>query len=130
MTLTYETAMTAAQISSLFSAVRVVFFDPDSGFIYATGRLGSPTTGSGTASADLYLTNELGELTEGNVAITNLETAVPKKLSVMVYFDGTMLNNVSVVNAENSGTMLLNLQFSSSADLKPMVDSELITAVE
>ena len=130
MTLTYETAMTAAQISSLFSAVRVVFFDPDSGFIYATGRLGSPTTGSGTASADLYLTNELGELTEGNVAITNLETAVPKKLSVMVYFDGTMLNNVSVVNAENSGTMLLNLQFSSSADLKPMVDSELISAVE
>ncbi len=130
MTLTYETSMTAAQLSSLFSAVRVVFFDPDSGFIYATGRLGSPTTGSGTASADLYLTNELGELTEGNVAITNLETAVPKKLSVMVYFDGTMLNNVSVVNAENSGTMRLNLQFSSSADLKPMVDSELINAVE
>ena len=68
-------------------------------------------------------------LSDGGVTLTALEAVVPKKVSVLVYLDGTVLNNMSVFNGRDSGTMVFNFQFSSSADLTPMVDSELKNAV-
>ena len=62
------------------------------------------------------------------VRITDIEAAVPLKVSVLVYLDGTKLNNISVFNGEDSGTLMFNFQFSSSADLNPMVDSDLKNA--
>lgn len=125
---TAPAGMNTTQINSMLSAVRVVYFDPDTGTIYATGKLDTPTiqTGTGTNATSTATASLL--LESGGVAITGLEAAVPKKVSVLVYLDGTMLNNISVFNGQNSGTLRFNFQFSSSADLNPMVDSELKNA--
>lgn len=123
---TAPSSMTNTQVTSMLAAVRVVFFDPDTGTIYATGKLGTPTIKSGeatgtTATAELIPTSE-------SAKITGLEAAVAKKVSVLVYLDGTALNNISVFNGKDSGTLVFNFQFSSSADLNPMVDSDLKNA--
>lgn len=126
---TAPSGMTETQVNSMLAAVRVVFFDPDSGKIYDTATLGTPVIRSGTgADAGTTATAEL-TMKSGGVAITDLVAAVPKKVSVLVYLDGTMLNNISVFNGQDSGTMVFNFQFSSSADLVPMEDSELKNAV-
>ena len=125
---TAPSGMNSTQVSSMLAAVRVVFFDPDTGDIYATGKLGTPSiqaaggaNGATTATATLALTSDTEKITE-------LEAAVAKKVSVLVYLDGTQLNNISVFNGQDSGTLRFNFQFSSSADLNPMVDSELKNA--
>lgn len=133
VTYTFPTSMTDTQVNSMLSAVRVVFFDPDDGGVYATAKLGAPTinrSASSTATGEegaAKMASAAAELSlEGDtVKLTELEVAVPKKISVLVYLDGTMLSNLSVVNAQDSGSLLMNFQFSSSADLKPMVDNEL-----
>lgn len=126
---TAPSGMNETQVNSMLAAVRVVFFDPDSGTIYDTATLGTPSIRTGTgADAGTTATAEL-TMKSGGVAITDLVAAVPKKVSVLVYLDGTTLNNISVFNGQDSGTMVFNFQFSSSADLVPMVDSELKNAV-
>jgi hypothetical protein len=127
-TFNYAEGMTETQVQNMLSGVRVVFFDPDSGTVYGTAGLGTPTidTAGRTASAQLYLLDSSGSATvAANATLTELEVATPKKISALVYLDGTTIDNMSVINAESSGTLLLNLQFSSSADLIAMEDSEL-----
>ena len=119
--------MTDAQVTSMLAAVRVVYFDPDSGAIYATAELGTPTIQSAAGGTGTTAKAELVP-TSGVVRITDIEAAVPLKVSVLVYLDGTKLNNISVFNGEDSGTLMFNFQFSSSADLNPMVDSDLKNA--
>ena len=68
---------------------------------------GKKTTGDG---ADVAADNTLTALTQ-NVA---------KKVTAIVYLDGDIVDNTMVANAVNSMTGSLNLQFSSSATLKPM----------
>ena len=130
-TFTYSPAMRESQINKLLAALRVVFFDPDTGEVYGTAKTGDVTvnTESTTAVATLYMTDENGAVTVADsTALTALEFAVPKKISALVYLDGTNIDNMTVINSDNSGTLLLNLQFSSSAELKPMIDDELINA--
>lgn len=67
---------------------------------------GKKTTGEADAAAD----NKLTALTQ-NVA---------KKVTAIVYLDGDIVDNTMVANAASSMTGSLNLQFSSSATLKPM----------
>lgn len=67
---------------------------------------GKKTTGEAGAAAD----NKLTALTQ-NVA---------KKVTAIVYLDGDIVDNTMVANAASSMTGSLNLQFSSSAALKPM----------
>ena len=126
---TAPSGMNDTQVTSMLSAVRVVFFDPDTGAIYATGQLGKPTIQAATGTTKATTATATLALTSGDVKITALEAAVPKKVSVLVYLDGTLLNNISVFNGQDSGTLRFNFQFSSSADLNPMVDSELKNAV-
>lgn len=76
----------------------------------ASGALtlnGKKTTG---AAADAAADNKLTALTQ-NVA---------KKVTAIVYLDGDIVDNTMVANAASSMTGSLNLQFSSSATLKPM----------
>ena len=40
----------------------------------------------------------------------------------------TKIDNGSVINAENSGSLALNLQFASSVKLNPMIDDDLKNA--
>lgn len=68
---------------------------------------GKKTTGEGGAVKD---DNKLTALTQ-NVA---------KKVTAIVYLDGDIVDNTMVANAARSMTGSLNLQFSSSATLKPM----------
>ena len=58
-------------------------------------------------------------------AITELPQNTVKKMSVLVYMDGTNIDNSAVANAEYSGKLDLNLQFSSSAKLVPMENNAL-----
>lgn len=67
---------------------------------------GKKTTGEAAAADD----NTLTALTQ-NVA---------KKVTAIVYLDGDIVDNTMVANAASSMTGSLNLQFSSSATLKPM----------
>lgn len=68
---------------------------------------GKKTTGE---AADAPADNKLTALTQ-NVA---------KKVTAIVYLDGDIVDNTMVANAASSMTGSLNLQFSSSATLKPM----------
>ena len=64
---------------------------------------------------------ENGNVT-GNVdnTLTALTQNVGKKVTAIVYLDGDIVDNTMVANAKNSMTGMLNLQFASSATLKPM----------
>ena len=55
----------------------------------------------------------------------DLEQNTAKKLTVLVYLDGHGVDNGDVANAASSMTGTLNLQFSSSAELKPMENTAL-----
>jgi hypothetical protein len=57
--------------------------------------------------------------------ITALEQNTVKKVSALVYMDGSKIDNSSVINAASSGALTMNLQFSSSADLVPMSNTSL-----
>lgn len=78
-------------------------YEVNDGVLKITGK---KTTGEATAADD----NTLTALTQ-NVA---------KKVTAIVYLDGDIVDNTMVANAVNSMTGSLNLQFSSSATLKPM----------
>lgn len=56
--------------------------------------------------------------------ITELPANTPQKMSAIVYLDGEQIDNADVVNATEAFTGTLNLQFASTADLKPMKYSD------
>ena len=62
---------------------------------------------------------EGGTATPDNT-LTALTQNVGKKVTAIVYLDGDKVDNTMVANAQNSMTGMLNLQFASSATLKPM----------
>lgn len=91
----------------------------------------------GTIKAPLYLYEFTMPMSEENTeevtgalelgmkktspAITALEENAPKKVSVLVYLDGSVVDNSMVAaNSSQSMTGTMNLQFSSSANLMPM----------
>lgn len=128
-----------ATITKLMEAIHVAFIDPDTGAIYSIATLdnikrdgdfmkgalklndltateGEKTTFSLTARTD----------TDGTEAkLMDLEQNKAKKLTVIVYLDGPTVTNADVANAETSLEGTLNLQFSSSAELKPMENTAL-----
>ena len=97
---------------------------------------GTPTGDGKGLKAKLYLnTYEVkdgvltltGKKTTGEAAdaaadntLTALTQNVAKKVTAIVYLDGDIVDNTMVANAASSMTGSLNLQFSSSATLKPM----------
>lgn len=69
-------------------------------------------------------------LTEKNEegVITALDADVVQKVTVLVYLDGSVVNNSTVAaNSMHSMTGNLNLQFSSSAELMPATNTQLQT---
>ena len=69
----------------------------------------------------------LGEKKTGEDALTlcALEQNVGKKITVIVYLDGDVVDNTMVANAETSMNGTLNLQFASDVDLIPMENTDL-----
>ena len=106
----------------------------DNGATY-TYAGGTPTDDDMGLKAELYLNNYTvdggvltlnGKKTTGEAAaaddntLTALTQNVAKKVTAIVYLDGDIVDNTMVANAASSMTGSLNLQFSSSATLKPM----------
>lgn len=90
---------------------------------------GGDAVGTDGLKAGLYLYNytvgndgaiALGEKKGDKSVLTNLDQNVAKKITAIVYIDGEIVDNTMVANAASSMTGSLNLQFSSSAALKPM----------
>lgn len=131
--------LTDETVKKLMGAIRVAFIDPDSGAIYGIATLDNIQRVGDSLKGALKL-NDLaateGEKptysltartgTDGTEAkLMDLEQNKAKKLTVIVYLDGDTVTNADVANAETSLEGSLNLQFSSSADLKPMENTAL-----
>ena len=126
-----KTVFTEQQMRALMGCVRVIFIDTASGEILSRGTLvapGQPATEEGnniTLSGDVYLTTKDGQILPDKSVLTSLTANEAKMVSVMVYLDGTVVDNSMVANALTSMTGTLNLQFSSSADLVPMENNQI-----
>lgn len=128
-----------ATITKLMGAIRVAFIDPDTGAIYGIANLDdikrdgdfmkgalklNDLAATGDAKPTFSLTARTGN--DGTEAkLMDLEQNKAKKLTVIVYLDGPTITNADVANAETSLEGTLNLQFSSSAELKPMENTAL-----
>lgn len=97
-----------------------------------TGYEGGAASGTTGWKAGVYLydytPNDDGTITLGDQmadksSITDLTQNKGKKVTVVVYLDGDIVDNTMVANANQSMTGEMNLQFSSSASLKPMENS-------
>lgn len=128
-----------ATITKLMEAIHVAFIDPDTGAIYSIATLDNIKRDGDFMKGDLKL-NDLTATedakptfsltartdTDGTEAkLMDLEQNKAKKLTVIVYLDGPTVTNADVANAETSLEGTLNLQFSSSAELKPMENTAL-----
>lgn len=137
---TNKAVLKEAQVVSLMQAIRVAFIDPEVGTLYGIATLENITTGdNGSMKGELTLkdvgnlntdkkTFDLDTRTANNGAeakLMDLEQNAAKKLTVLVYLDGHGVDNGDVANAASSMTGTLNLQFSSSAELKPMENTAL-----
>ena len=143
-----------AAVAKLMQAIRVVFFDPTEGTIYGVATIEAKDISAVTVAATettteqqwrgkLTLKNytvEDGQLkvtaktvaedatTEQKAALNDLMALTQNtaaKMSVLVYLDGDVVDNSMVANAAKSIDGKLNLQFTSSAELKPMKNSQL-----
>lgn len=122
------------QVQRLMEAIRVVFFNPDTGDIYGYAIPGDFTVEGGKTTGKLVL--QTATLENGKLSFTpkvgteaddlmDLQQNTATKLSVLVYLDGDKVDNSMVANAAKSITGSLNLQFKSSATLVPMQNSTL-----
>lgn len=129
---------TQEQAKNLMKTVRIVFMN-EAGDIIGLGLLSQDGTGI-TADANNNLTSAIylydftidetsGKLNvvdkADNAELMDLQQNTATKLSVLVYMDGDLVDN-SMVAAEATASLQgsLNLQFSSTADLKPMEYTE------
>lgn len=87
----------------------------------------SPTQWKALPAKTTTYTSDAVETTlkADKAAITALSQSTVKKVSVLVYMDGNMIDNSAVPNAATAGMLTMNLQFSSSADLVPMSNANL-----
>ena len=128
-----------ATITKLMKAIHVAFIDPDNGTIYSIATLdnikrdgdfmkGALKLNDLTATEGAKPTFSLTARTDTDgteAKLMDLEQNKAKKLTVIVYLDGPTVTNADVANAETSLEGTLNLQFSSSAELKPMENTAL-----
>lgn len=113
----------------LMDAIRVGFVD-DQGNLIQIAKLNTSNrvVTDGVVQAPLYLYSfhfdqedgslQMDERQKSNNAITSLDQNVAKALTVVVWLDGDIVDNSMVAtSAETSLNGILNLQFSSSANL-------------
>lgn len=134
---------TATDVQSLMSHIRLVFVDTETNTILTGATLGTGVVNSdgNNVKAPIVLCDvsidEKGYLafadpdfTDDQV-ITSLAQNAETHISVYVYFDGVTADNSAVAAIDDfSARGKLNLQFASSADLKPMDYSDLKTPAE
>ena len=111
-------------------AIRIVFFDPNTNEIFAYAKLDLSVNGETKAyviddngvTASIYLCDADGNFKTGDGAakIVALAQNTPKAVSVLVYLDGTNIQNDDVSIGATSMIGKMNLQFASDATLTPM----------
>lgn len=137
------------QIKSLMKALRVVFLS-DNGSVLAMAALDTEnaameagelkaelkicettekqlSNGNGTDTVLVPATDEQGKVTfkADQTIAKGLPQNQKYRMTAMVFLDGDMVDNADVANAAYSMKGSMNLQFTSSADLKPMNNTEL-----
>lgn len=134
--------MNETAIVNLMYAIRVVFFDPGDGTTGNGGRIYGIASLDNVQKSDAGMTGKLtlktadfanGVMTlkdknpagADNDKLMELTQNTAARMSVLVYLDGDKVDNSMVANAAQSITGSLNLQFASSAQLKPMQNSAL-----
>lgn len=134
MTFTINAEYSKEKIEGLAEGIRVVFFD-NTGKILGVAALDADhgTVAGGAYKMDLKLT-EYTINTNGQITVSNFKTDaklcaltanVKMGVSALVYLDGDVIDNADAgVFAELQA--MLNLQFSSSAQLKPMENADLM----
>lgn len=155
MEFTKDDTLNDTQFEALIGAVRVVFVNGNNEII-AVAVPDAGTLGGATVKAELKLVNytidysedssnngnngKINVMTNGAVNyktgddkadLMTLNQNEATKLTALVYLDGDVVDN-SMVSATNAQSMTgkLNLQFASSADLKPMEYTPLRSATE
>lgn len=138
---TQDQAFSLAQMIDLMDAIRVGFVDGQ-GNLLGVAKLNTSNRSimDGAVKAPLYLydygfsTEEetygamvMGERRKTDNKIMDLTQNTAAALSVVVWLDGDMVDN-TMVSATKSASLngTLNLQFSTSADLVPAGNSELL----
>ncbi len=126
-TATQASGYNVDQLKGLMENIRIVLFNPDTDSlaIYGYARLDvSEATVSDDGSGNISVTmpikmwDESADDFAADAAITKLVQNEATAVSSLVYLDGVNLTNADVGNASITGTM--NMQFASSAELKPM----------
>ncbi len=133
-------AMTPGRMLELMDAIRVTFIDEE-GTILAMSKLNISNRilgEDGSIKANLYLYDYelddernvvLGSRRNGDPVITSLEQNTAKAVTVIVWLDGTLVDNTMVAaEFETSLDGTMNLQFASSADLVPAADAALFNS--
>ena len=130
------TELTTDQVKGLMDSVRIVFFATDSREVLGEARLDTvnATIGADGVTAKMYMYKN-NTLQNGDKESANHDStieALPQntevKISVLVYLDGAELGNDDVAATDvKSVTGLMNLQFASDAELKPMEYGDLHT---
>ena len=126
-----DTGFTTSRVMELMKCLNVVFFHPDDGTILGYAKLDPDSTVTGadsTVTMNLVMwdmTASAAKTGEDAPNIIELQQNKAQKVSVLVYLNGKQVGNDDVANAAKSVTGKMNLQFSSSADLKPMEYTDL-----
>lgn len=130
-----DAGYTIEQMRDLMGAVRVVLYNTETNEIYAVAALDmtAAETNNDVVKAPLYLYeiskagsealtlgNKKDVDNKGRSMIAELQQNTVLALTALVYLDGDVVDNTDVAINGNSMTGTLNLQFSSSAELKPM----------
>lgn len=128
------TELTTDQVKALMDCVRIVFFVTDTREVLGEARL---DTENATISADgvtakmyMYKDGVLqnGTDTNNDAIIDALAQNQESEISVLVYLDGAELGNDDVAATDvKSVTGMMNIQFASDAELKPMEYGDLHT---
>ena len=141
MTFTSSAAISNTQLQGLMGAIRIVFYaTPEvtgEGEILAVATLDvdGATTNGNQVKANLKLVDKATAFDptgrfntsaaavqadgNGNFELTSLTANTPKRITALVYLDGDVVDN-TMVSSYAEVTGMLNLQFSSTADLRPM----------
>lgn len=117
----------------LLGAMNIAFVD-DEGVLMATAAMDTEHffAENGRVTVPMVLTSESISLGTDDAgverrAITQLEQNVAKRITAIVYLDGTLLNNEDVLAASDIQGKL-NIQFGSSTQLVHVEDEKLMTA--
>ena len=133
MTFTINGEYTKAKIDGIAAGIRVVFYDTIEGDILGIATLGNGVVTGNDYKLDLVLQNYnitndnklsvSGEKSDNK--LTALTANTVKKVTALVYLDGDVINNGNIGIADELNGQL-NLQFSSSAQLDPMDNNDLM----